>query len=1082
VGSALRHLPAVPLPSAVGADQLGTHRAACVLPARARAALYLLALLCLPAAPALPSADSSPPDPGLKASADSLGAASDQGLPTADDVRGMLRSSRFADAERTARALLRHVERRYGKESIEAAEILDLLASAMRRAGKVGDPETRDFCERAVRIKERILGPESLGTAKSLTELGLLFLNRGEFDESRRVLTRALDSRERLLGQKDTLVASSLKFLAVVESGAGRDSVAEPLLMRAIEIERAKRAPDDPVLGQSLNMLASLAFQQGDCARAGPLFEEVLDIYRAAYGPDDPKLSEPLHNLGAVYAELGDGTRALRYMEQALDLRVRTFGRDHWLVASTLGNIGNVLENLGEPDSARARFEEALEIQKRTLGADHPDVAWTLTRLGRLDLRAGRISDAYAHLTRAVDIITRRLGPRHPALSWTLQALAQVEERKGDFTAARRSFERAVAIPEEAYGPSHPDRILSLNSYAAFLARAGDSTRAFEMALRSADARIAQLRTITRGLAEQQALTYLGFGAPGLDLAIELAARGVDGPNGVRRAWDALIRSRTLVLDEMATRQRIVATSSGDSSLAATIRTVDEARRRYAGLLVRGVQGADVAAFRTSLDRAQASMERAERALAAASGPFRTEEARSRIGLDEVVAALPAGAGLVSFAVCDTGSAASYVAFVQPPYAPPALLPLGRTADIDAQIERWILGIASAPAKDRGAAARRAEVSSRRRGAVVRRKIWEPVAALLGPIARVFIVPEGEVYRVNLAALPMQSAEYLVETGPLLHVLTSERDLALVPSDQAEGTGLLALGGPSFDLVEAREGAVGLGRARVAGSTSPASTRGAGARGPLPACPDFRDVRFGPLPGSVREAKEIAAIWPDSASVLLLTGPNAGESELRRLAHGWRVIHLATHGFFLDGAHCVLAQGARGIGGLSTGGGEREQARARRPDAPGPSGHPLRLSGLALAGANLRDEAESSDRDGILTAEEVASLDLAGTEWVVLSACDTGVGRVQVGEGVLGLRRAFRIAGARTVVMSLWAVEDQTTRHWMGALYQARFGRRLGTAEAVRDADLSVLREQRAQARSTNPFFWAGFVASGDWR
>jgi CHAT domain-containing protein len=144
--------------------------------------------------------------------------------------------------------------------------------------------------------------------------------------------------------------------------------------------------------------------------------------------------------------------------------------------------------------------------------------------------------------------------------------------------------------------------------------------------------------------------------------------------------------------------------------------------------------------------------------------------------------------------------------------------------------------------------------------------------------------------------------------------------------------------------------------------------------------------------------------------------------------------------------------------------------------------NPLLLSGLALAGANRRAAAGPGEDDGILTAEEVASLNLEGVEWAVLSACDTGLGQLRAGEGVFGLRRAFQVAGARTVVMSLWPVEDRTARLWMRALYEGRLRQQLDTADAVREASLSVLHDRRARRQSTHPFYWAGFVAAGDWR
>ncbi len=148
----------------------------------------------------------------------------------------------------------------------------------------------------------------------------------------------------------------------------------------------------------------------------------------------------------------------------------------------------------------------------------------------------------------------------------------------------------------------------------------------------------------------------------------------------------------------------------------------------------------------------------------------------------------------------------------------------------------------------------------------------------------------------------------------------------------------------------------------------------------------------------------------------------------------------------------------------------------------GVSDNPLLRSGLALAGANRRAAAGPDDEDGVLLAEEVTALNLEGVEWAVLSACDTGLGEVKAGEGVFGLRRAFQIAGVRTVIMSLWSVDDQAARLWMRALYERRLQKHLSTADAMHQASLGVLRDRRTHRQSTHPFYWAGFVAAGDWR
>ena len=160
-----------------------------------------------------------------------------------------------------------------------------------------------------------------------------------------------------------------------------------------------------------------------------------------------------------------------------------------------------------------------------------------------------------------------------------------------------------------------------------------------------------------------------------------------------------------------------------------------------------------------------------------------------------------------------------------------------------------------------------------------------------------------------------------------------------------------------------------------------------------------------------------------------------------------RLLHIASHGFFLDDGD-------------------------RRASSPAISQNPLLRSGLALAGANL----DESHGDGILTALEAAGLDLWGTKLVTLSACDTGVGEIHNGEGVYGLRRAFMLAGAETLVMSLWPVSDAIARDTMVAYY-ARLRIGMGRGDALRQAKLSVLKRPNLR----HPYYWAAFIQSGDW-
>ncbi|MFC2172911.1 CHAT domain-containing protein, partial [Acidobacteriota bacterium] len=331
---------------------------------------------------------------------------------------------------------------------------------------------------------------------------------------------------------------------------------------------------------------------------------------------------------------------------------------------------------------------------------------------------------------------------------------------------------------------------------------------------------------------------------------------------------------------------------------------------------------------------------------------------------------------------------------------------------------------------------------------------------------------------VNFASLPRGSKKYLIEEESIIHYLSAERDLVMISQESKKGEGFMAMGSPAFDSTDLFASLVP-GPVEQRASKSAVSDNKLSFRGERSICADFQTMHFNPLPASLTEVREVSKIWQKSGmarrktNALQLTGVAATEKAFKTNAPGKHVLHLATHGFFLGGK-CKSALNARGVSGLGT----LDQRRA----APVEGENPLLLSGLAMAGANHRKAAGPDEEDGILTAEEIASLDLSGVEWAVLSACDTGVGEIKAGEGVFGLRRAFQLAGVDTLIMSLWAVKDEPARRWMKALYKARFESGMSTAEAVRNANISILMELRRKGRSTHPFYWAGFVAAGDWR
>jgi CHAT domain-containing protein len=395
--------------------------------------------------------------------------------------------------------------------------------------------------------------------------------------------------------------------------------------------------------------------------------------------------------------------------------------------------------------------------------------------------------------------------------------------------------------------------------------------------------------------------------------------------------------------------------------------------------------------------------------------------------------ALPANSALVSYVEfnrravgkVDAASSATpwYMAFVmRAGNEPIRAIDLGDGKSIDALVSK-LRASADAEAHSHGLGALRNERAYRVTGEALRKRIWDPLRAELGDAKLAMVVPDGNLNLVSLAGLP-EGKGYLVESGLMIHTLSSERDLIQATATAAK-KGILAVGAPQFDLAQA------------------AATSSALRDVEIP-CDAFEKAKFDPLPGTEIEVNGIRASWKrwnGAEPFAALTGSGATRERFLEEATQSRILHIATHAFVLDS----------GCG----------------------AGNPLLRSGLVFAGAN------KSRNSSIITAQQIASLDLSGVSLAILSACNTGNGELADGEGVLGLERAFRIAGARTVVMTLWPVDDTTTSGYMRTLYGEMLGQHVATADAVWMAERKMLDERRAKGQSTHPWYWAGFVASG---
>ena len=889
----------------------------------------------------------------------------------------------------------------------------------------------------------------------------LLFL-KGDVREAERAWTRALTMAEQTVSSTHPILPPLFHRLAMVAQEFGDLAGKRVMLDRAMRASPGPMVPCYAELPAVMNDFGTLSNYLGEFQEARTFFGEALTKSKQCLGPTHSLTATIIHNEAVLAADMGNFAEAERLHRQALQTWSVRLGPNHPYVARGLDALAGVAMVRGRLSEANRLFERALSLRARALGGEHPDVASTLVNLARTTAAAGNVARALEQVGQAISIY--RLGDRPQEPDYLAAALSlrgTLESKRGEYIRARDSFGQAFLERERVFGVDHPLTAEARANVASADFALGSDEAAVREALDAEQTGRNHLRFTIRYLPERQALAYADKRPRGLDLALSVVAAGrvSVAPSVV----DSVVQSRGLVLDELAARAQ--SARGVDSELAALNIAAAGAREHFANLMLRSLKGEDPVP-RPILDDARDKKEAAERALAEKSVAARVELARANVGLQEVRDMLPTNTVLVAFVRYDrtmftvsgtkmvSRATASYIGFViRSDTASVDAIPLGFASSIDSAITAWrkeaggLTIAAGTPTVD-------AERAYRAAGARLRQRIWDPLASSFRGASQVFVVPDGALNLVSFAALPTGTSHYLLEDGPVIHYLSTERDL--VPTDTlSSGHGLLAVGGPAFDE-------------RV----QPAATASARRSG----CATLGYVHFEDLPGSKNEAADIAKIWPSIGSpqddVKLLSGRSATETAVKQAAVGRRVVHLATHGYFLQSRCDTTPLNTRGVGAITS---------ASVPSSA-LSENPLLLTGLALAGANLRTSARVGQDDGILTAEEVAGLNLQGTEWAVLSACDTGAGQIKAGEGVFGLRRAFQIAGARTIIMSLWSVEDLSTRTWMRNLYDARFNKRLSTADSVREASMRVLRDRRALHQSTHPFYWAAFVAAGDWR
>jgi tetratricopeptide (TPR) repeat protein len=980
--------------------------------------------------------------------------------------------------------------------------------------------------KKALAIRKKALGERHPYTAQSYNNVAGCLYHQGKYGEALTLYRKALAIRRKVLGlHPDT--ALSYNNVAACLDRQGKHGEALPLHEKALDIRLEMLGEWHADTADSYNNLATCLDHLGRHGEALPLHKKALAIRIKALGVL-PQTAQSYNNVASCLNEQGRHAEALPLHRKALAIRKKVLGQDHPDTANSYNNVALCLDNLGKHALALPLHQKALAIRKKTLGEAHPDTAQSYNNVAGCLNEQGRHAEALPLFGKALAIKRKALGEQHPGTANSYNNVAFCLDRQGKYAEALPLFRKALAIRLETLGEQHPDTALSYNNVASCLDYQGkraEAVRLLQASLPGQEA--ARFHAASSGF--DRAIASAGRQSPHTMLAAGLALLGQPG-NAFRHAEHALARG---LLDDLAgadpaERDRI-------ATLSAQLHSVQQ---RLVPLLARPTLSAEEKALRDRLNRRRRSLE------AELSGLASSFSARQVLPLPRIQKQIPADAALVLW-VDDLGE---HLGCVLRREGPPVWVRLrgrgekGAWTARDKQLTGSLYRILSDP--NAGNDSQRRQLST-----ALRKQRLEPLRPHLGAkaglpaVKHLLVVPTGWVAAIPLEALTDDYRVSYVPSGSLYARLRrSHRRL--------EGKSLLALGDPAFTIPRAPappEKGVLLSYVHPAGSAARAGLKSGDvllkfADRPIASVEDLKKALNGvrlPVPVAywrggkrartqikggalgvrvdLRRAPEAVRAWREDGSALLrgpnlkalpgtrqevlalakrvpgstvLLGSDASQQRLDELAgagklKSFRLLHLATHGTV-----------------------DWQQPERSR---------------LFLARDKLPDALEQArQKKPVYTGELTVQAIRQSKGWqldadlVVLSACQTGLGKETGGDGMLGFAHAFLSRGARCVVLSRWRVDDAATALLMLRFYENLLGKKpLGRAAALEEARSWLRKRKRKQAEQlagalalgklastrgtvgplpggkggkvpagdhpyAHPYYWASFVLIGD--
>jgi CHAT domain-containing protein/Flp pilus assembly protein TadD len=891
-------------------------------------------------------------------------------------------------------------------------------------------------------IRGRTLGKEHPDYIKSFNNLGVLYYDMGDFVRAEEYYLESKDIMERTFGKENSDYASSLDNLGSLYYNTGDYARAEKCYLESKAIRQRVLGKEHPDYAESLNNLGSLYCFNGDYALAEECYLESKDILEKVCDKENPDYASLLNIMGLLYHDKGDYKRAEEYLLESKDICERVLGKEHPDYAKSLNDLGSLYHSMGDYNRAEEYYLGAKAIMEKVLGKEHINYATLLNNIGELYHDKGDNKRAEEYYLESKAIRKSIIGENHPDYATSLNNLGLLYYNMGGYARAEELLLESKALEERLLGKEHPDYIPSLNNLYLLYLTERKYEKAIEYKKVVNQKNMDLVNRIFTFLSSREREKYWNTRSSSFESSYSLSWFYPVPESNVLNYNNALFTKGLLLRTANEVRDSVY--SSGDKELITQYDGLNSLRQKIGNLQQRGDGN------QTYIKGLEDQAERLEKLITQASTAFRESQTDLALKWQDVRDSLQSGEAAIeflSFKLFDKerSSAIQYAALVlRSGMDAPEWIPLPHCEEILLEFLKKQNEKTKEPEK----------MIYNENSFELYAAVWQPIEKTLEGIRTVYYSPSGLLHKISFNAIPVKKSLRLTDVYDL-SLVSSTREIVRRKKQQEPGSGVV-YGGLQYTMDE----------------------EDMKQNAQLYHKPDAENQEETDLPDKLRKSNILQQYWEmlpymekegidiqeillkNNVPVDLYMGAKGNKESFMNLDKKKKnVLHLSTHGFFLSDIEKNY---------------EERKRLMRLGGGPKVFENPLMLSGLLLAGCNnaWKGKPVVGVGNGILFADDVARMDLLGAQLVVLSACETGLGEVNNSEGVFGLQRAFKLAGAETLIMSLWSVSDQATSELMKSFYEKWLNKGKSKQEAFKEAQ----RELRARPEYSSPFYWAAFV------